>query len=114
MAEITFFVALPFDFVDSNVAADEPIDCPSPDAAIQRAQGLWKVLGRAGGDEMGERVGLVIDGVDGRVHHVEMDAARAEEVGRLSPTGLDSQIGHAGGRKRYREIANQAKSPRFG
>jgi hypothetical protein len=30
---------------------------------------------------MGERVRLVIDGVDGRVHHVEMDA-RAEEVGR--------------------------------
>jgi hypothetical protein len=25
---------------------------------------------------------LVIDGVDGRVHHIEMDAARAEEVGR--------------------------------
>ena len=35
-----------------------------------------------GGDEMGERVRLVIDGVDGRVHHIEMDAARAEEVGR--------------------------------
>jgi hypothetical protein len=33
------------------------------------------------GDEMGERVRLVIDGVDGRVHHIEMDA-RAEEVGR--------------------------------
>jgi hypothetical protein len=31
---------------------------------------------------MGERVRLVIDGVDGRVHHIEMDAARAEEVGR--------------------------------
>jgi type IV secretory pathway VirD2 relaxase len=35
-----------------------------------------------GGDEMGERVRLVIDGVDGRVHHVEMDADRAEDVGR--------------------------------
>ncbi len=35
-----------------------------------------------GGDELGERVGLTIDGVDGRVHHVELDAARAEEVGR--------------------------------
>jgi hypothetical protein len=33
-----------------------------------------------GGDEMGERVRLVIDGVDGRVHHVEIDPARAEEV----------------------------------
>jgi len=35
-----------------------------------------------GGDEMGERVRLVIDGVDGRVHHLEMDPARAEEVQR--------------------------------
>ena len=48
MAEITFFVALPFDLVDSSVAAGEPIDCPSPDAAIQRVQGLWKVFGHAG------------------------------------------------------------------
>src|ERR1700731_910533 len=31
---------------------------------------------------MGERVRLVIDGVDGRVHHIEMDAARAEDVSR--------------------------------
>jgi hypothetical protein len=46
-----------------------------------------RIVGRVldkglGGDEMGERVRLVIDGVDGRLHHIEMDAARAEEVGR--------------------------------
>jgi type IV secretory pathway VirD2 relaxase len=35
-----------------------------------------------GGDEMGERVRLVIDGVDGRVHHLEMDPARAEDIQR--------------------------------
>jgi type IV secretory pathway VirD2 relaxase len=35
-----------------------------------------------GGDEMGERVRLVIDGVDGRVHHLEMDPARAEGMQR--------------------------------
>ena len=40
---------------------------------------LGRVLDKGlGGDEMGERVRLVIDGVDGRVHHIEMDAARAE------------------------------------
>ena len=33
------------------------------------------------GDEMSERVSLVIDGVDGRVHHMEFDPPR-EEVGR--------------------------------
>ena len=49
MAEITLFVALPFDFDDGGgVAAGEPIDCTSPAAAIQRAQGLWKVFGHAG------------------------------------------------------------------
>ncbi len=35
-----------------------------------------------GSDEMGERVRLVIDGVDGRVHQIEIDAARADDVGR--------------------------------
>ncbi len=35
-----------------------------------------------GGDEIGERVRLVIDGVDGRVHHLEIDQARAEDIQR--------------------------------
>jgi type IV secretory pathway VirD2 relaxase len=35
------------------------------------------------GDEMGERVHLIVDGIDGRVHHVEFkDPSRIEEVGR--------------------------------
>jgi hypothetical protein len=48
MAEITFFVALPFDFVDGCIAAGEPIECASPSAAIERAQGLWRIFGHAG------------------------------------------------------------------
>jgi hypothetical protein len=48
MAEITSFVVLPFDFIDGVVAAGEPIDCPSPADAVQRAQALWKVFGHAG------------------------------------------------------------------
>lgn len=35
-----------------------------------------------GADELGERVHLVIDGVDGRIHHIEMDATRTEDIGR--------------------------------
>ncbi|MDP2374024.1 DUF3363 domain-containing protein, partial [Reyranella sp.] len=35
-----------------------------------------------GDDELAERVRLVIDGVDGRVHHLEIDQARAEDVQR--------------------------------
>jgi type IV secretory pathway VirD2 relaxase len=54
---------------------------------LHRETATERIVGRVldkglGGDEMGERVRLVIDGVDGRVHHIEMDAARAEEVGR--------------------------------
>jgi len=54
---------------------------------VHRESTTERITGRIldkglGGDEMGERVRLVIDGVDGRVHHIEMDAARAEDVGR--------------------------------
>ena len=48
MSEITYFVALPFDLVDGGLAAGEPIKCPNPAAAIQSAQGLWKIFGNAG------------------------------------------------------------------
>jgi type IV secretory pathway VirD2 relaxase len=47
-----------------------------------------KVVGRVlakglARDEMGERVHLVVDGIDGRVHHIEFkDAGRIEEVSR--------------------------------
>jgi type IV secretory pathway VirD2 relaxase len=47
---------------------------------------VGRVLNKGlGGDEMGGRVRLVIDGVDGRVHHLEMDPARAEK----GPAGHD-------------------------
>ena len=54
---------------------------------LHRENATERIVGRVldkglGGDEMGERVRLVIDGVDGRVHHIEMDAARAEDVSR--------------------------------
>src|SRR5450432_2026305 len=54
---------------------------------LHRENAPERITGRVldkglGGDEIGERVRLVIDGVDGRVHHIEMDAALAEEAGR--------------------------------
>jgi hypothetical protein len=48
MAEITHFVALAFDLIDGALAAGEAVDCASPAAAIQTAQGQWKILGHAG------------------------------------------------------------------
>ncbi|MGY8685134.1 DUF3363 domain-containing protein [Bradyrhizobium sp. UFLA05-153] len=47
-----------------------------------------KIVGRVlakglAGDEMSERVHLVVDGIDGRVHHIELkDPSGIEEVGR--------------------------------
>jgi hypothetical protein len=48
MTEITQFMAVPFDYVSDAVVAGQPVQCPSPAAAIQRAQGLWKFFGHAG------------------------------------------------------------------
>ena len=48
MAGITYFVALPFDVADGSVVVGGPVECPSPAAAIQRAQGLWKIFGHTG------------------------------------------------------------------
>jgi len=45
MAEITHFMALAFDFVDGVLVAGEGVDCANPAAAIQTAQGQWKLFG---------------------------------------------------------------------
>jgi hypothetical protein len=48
MAEITYFMVVPFDYVDDGIVAGEPIGCSSPAAAIHTAQGQWKLFGHAG------------------------------------------------------------------
>jgi hypothetical protein len=48
MVEIVQFVVVPFDYVGDAIVAGEPEKCPSPAAAIERAQGLWKTFGHAG------------------------------------------------------------------
>jgi type IV secretory pathway VirD2 relaxase len=55
-----------------------------------------------GGDELAERVRLVIDGVDGRVHHLEIDQARAEDIQRGMIVAAGS--GQAGPRASDRNI----------
>src|SRR5712664_1763165 len=74
---------------------------------LHRENATERIVGRVldkglGGDEMGERVRLVIDGVDGRVHHIEMDATRAEEVRRSMIVAAGS--GPAGPRAADRNI----------
>jgi hypothetical protein len=48
MSEITHFVVVPFDYVGNDIVAGEPVRCPTPGDAIERAQGLWKTFGHAG------------------------------------------------------------------
>jgi hypothetical protein len=46
MTDNHFLRGIAFDFIDGGIAAGEPIDCPITAAAIQRAEGLWKVFGQ--------------------------------------------------------------------
>jgi hypothetical protein len=48
MTEITYFIAVPFDYAGNDIVAGEPVGCSSPAAAIQHARGLWRTFGHAG------------------------------------------------------------------
>lgn len=51
---------------------------------------VGRVLAKGlGGDELGERIGLTIDGVDGRIHHLEVPAAKAEDFRRGSIVAVE-------------------------
>jgi hypothetical protein len=41
MAEVTYYVALPFVASDDGVAAGEPTECFNPNAAAMRAEALF-------------------------------------------------------------------------
>ncbi|WP_213775993.1 hypothetical protein [Bradyrhizobium sp. dw_78] len=48
MAEVTYFVALPFLAADDGVAAGEPTECFNPGAAVARAEVLSRKAGHVG------------------------------------------------------------------
>jgi len=48
MAEVTYFVALPFVAADDGVAAVEPTECFSPTAVVMRAEALSRKPGHIG------------------------------------------------------------------
>jgi hypothetical protein len=48
MAEVTYYVALPFVFSDDGVAAGEATECFSANAAVMRAEALSRKPGHAG------------------------------------------------------------------
>jgi len=67
---------------------------------------IGRVIGKRLDDELGERIGLVIDGVDGRVHHVRFDG-----TGEPPEQGSIVQIGRVatGPRPADRNIASLAR-----
>jgi hypothetical protein len=48
MAEVTYFVALPFIAADDGVAAGEPTECFNPTAVVMRAEALSRKPGHIG------------------------------------------------------------------
>lgn len=48
MAEVTYFVALPFIATEDGVAAGEPTECFNPNAAVMRAEALSRKAGHVG------------------------------------------------------------------
>ena len=42
MAEVTYFVALPFVAADDGIAAGEPTECFNPNAAVMRAEARYR------------------------------------------------------------------------
>jgi hypothetical protein len=48
MADITYFVALPFVATDEGIMPGEPVECPSASAAILRAEYLSRREGAVG------------------------------------------------------------------
>ena len=48
MSDIAQFIAVPIDRTDQGLVAGEAFKCASPQAAIERARGYWKVFGHAG------------------------------------------------------------------
>ena len=48
MAEVTYYVALPFVVADVGIAAGEPMECFNPNAAVMRAEALSRKEGHVG------------------------------------------------------------------
>ncbi len=48
MADITYYVALPFVATDDGIAPGNPVECPSAHAAVSRAELLSRAHGNCG------------------------------------------------------------------
>lgn len=48
MAEVTYYVALPFVAAEEGIAPGDPTECLNPNAAIMRAESLARKAGHVG------------------------------------------------------------------
>ena len=48
MAEVTYYVALPFVASEDGIAAGQPVECLDPNAAVMRAKALSRKEGHVG------------------------------------------------------------------
>ncbi|MCK1478846.1 hypothetical protein ACVW1A_001492 [Bradyrhizobium sp. LB1.3] len=48
MAEVTYYVALPFVAADDGIAAGEAVECFNPNAAVMQAEALARKPGHVG------------------------------------------------------------------
>ncbi len=48
MADVTYYVALPFTAADDGIAPGEAVECQSSSAGIRRAEALSRVAGNVG------------------------------------------------------------------
>src|SRR6187399_2578917 len=102
MAEVTYYVALPFVATDEGIAAGEPTECLNPIAVVMRAEALSRKEGRVGavafsrsGDPAtGEGASHSLGDKDVRVAHRERRPAR-----RL-PSLTGWQHARTGGRRK--------------
>lgn len=60
MAEVTYFVALPFVAADDGIAAGEPTECFNPNAAAMRAEALSRKEGHVGAVALAAAVTLLV------------------------------------------------------
>lgn len=48
MAEVTYYVSLPFVASEDGIAAGQPVECLNPNAAVMRAKALSRKEGHVG------------------------------------------------------------------
>jgi type IV secretory pathway VirD2 relaxase len=76
--------------------------------AIMPEPVVGQVIGKRLDDELGERIGLVIDGVDGRIHHVALADATSSEPPAMGSIVQIGRAGSPGPRASDRNIAELA------